>query len=173
MDSGRIDDHRDRWATPLENLKNIADGSAGRGGDHANLSWPVRQALLALLGKQAFCLQLGLEGVKSGLERAFPGGLHVFHHNLEVAARDIQGDLGPYQHLLAILRLEIQQPVTVSKHGPVNLGAGILEAEVPVTRGRPGEVGQFSLQPDQRKGAFQQSLGFQVQLADGKGVGAR
>ena len=141
----RINHHGNGRAAALQYLQDIANGSAAGGGDHPNLAGPGRQCLFAVLGEQPFALKLGLERVELGLESPLAGGLHVFDHNLEVATGHIQGDFGPHQHLLAILGGKIQQPVAISKHGPINLGTRVFQAEVPVTGGGAGKVGQFAL----------------------------
>jgi hypothetical protein len=71
----------------------------------------------------------------------------VVDHELEFAARLVQRDLGPQQHLLAVLRLESDAAIASLEHRRAALRFFVLQREVPVARSGAGKIRNFALDP--------------------------
>ena len=105
------------------------------------------QRPFALHGEQAFGGKLCAQFLELALERAEARILHVVDDELVFAARLVQPDAGADQHLLAVPGGECAQHIALAEHGAAHLGAGILQRKVPMAGARPGEIGDFRLQP--------------------------
>ena len=90
---------------------------------------------------------LRLQLLELAVQRAYAGVLHVIDDELVVAARLVQADPAPHQHVHAVPRGEARQQVSLPEHGAAHLGGVVLEREIPVAGAGAGKVGDFALQP--------------------------
>ncbi len=87
---------------------------------------------------------------------------------LKFAAVFVQGDPGANAHAIALARSEFQLGIGAFEHRAADLGRGVLQGEVPVSRARCGEIADFPLNPNKVKMALKQHFGLMVKFADGK-----
>ncbi len=125
-------------------------------------------------GERAFVIgveqALGLEFLFQRFERrgqrSGTGGLHVLDNQLVVAAGLIEAQFRPHLNLLSGLGAEAQACIGAAEHGAADLGAIVLEREIPVAGRGARQVGQFPLHPQRGIVPLQQALDRAVELAD-------
>ena len=140
-----------RTAAPVgEVITPIRLGRVGRG----RLRSAANNPSAASLGAQF--LELTLQGAEAGV-------LHVIDDELEFAARLVQPDAGPHQHLLTVARGERTQHISLPEHRAAHLGGGVFQAKIPMSGTRPGEIGDFRLEPERAETALQQHAHLAVQ----------
>ena len=88
------------------------------------------QRPFAFRRKQAFGLQLFVEGVESHLGRTGAEGAHIVHIQLERAVPLIDRGVAVGQHLHAVLGLKIQQPRLVAEHDALHAGGLVLQGKI-------------------------------------------
>ena len=128
-------------------MQNVADRGAGGRGDDADAPGKARQRALAFRGEQTFRCEFRAQLLELPLQGSEAGVFHVIDDELVLAARLVQPDAGPYQHLLAIPRREGTQHISLPEHGAANLRGGIFEGEIPVPGAGSREIGDFRLEP--------------------------
>ena len=128
------------------------------------------QAALALGGKQAFFEQPRLQGVEGQPQCAVAGGLHAVDDQLIIAAPFVQADPAAHAYLQPVVQGHAYTTGVLAEEGAANLRLAVLEAEIQVTGGGAGEVGQLALDPDLRENVFQQAACPGVELADAEHV---
>ncbi len=121
-----------------------------------------------LLVEQPFSLQFGLQLLILLLQQTFTRRLHTLNNYLVVPTRLIQCNVGAHQHLLPVLRAERYPAVAVAKHRAANLSGVIFEREVPMTRGRLSEIGDFTADPHLPHFLLKQQTNRLIQAAYGK-----
>ena len=141
---------------------------AAGGGDHPNAFGRAWQWLLELLIKQTFGCQALFQLLELLLQQAVTGRLHAFGDQLVITAWFIQGDTGPHQNLLAILRAKGSAPVAVAEHRTTHLGTVIFQRKIPVAGGGLGEVGDLGGEPNLPHFHFQQLSNRLIEAAYGK-----
>src|SRR5690606_28060905 len=78
----------------------------------------------------------------------------------------VEAELATRSNLRAVGRAEPYPQIAVAEHGTADLGAVVLQCQVPVARGRLRQVGDFALDGDGGKTLFQQTPGQLVQGRD-------
>ena len=104
--------------------------------------WPFM-----LVIKQALIAQLLLKLLKFPLQGAKASLFHMLDNQLIFTAPLIEPSAATHQDLCAITGLEIDPLVGIAKHSAAHLGLLVLQAEIPVTRGRAGKVGYLAFDP--------------------------
>ena len=72
----------------------------------------------------------------------------MLDQQLKVPPRLIQADLGSHEDSLAFFGDEGNTGVALAEHGTADLCIAIFQREIPVSRGRSGEVGELPLEPN-------------------------
>ena len=151
------DEEGDEWHAAREDLEDVTQGGAVRGGHDADASRKGGEGPFSARSEEPFGGEAGLEPFVVAAQAAFPGLLQAFHDDLEIAARDIQSDATEGEDSLSIGRLKAEPAGLPLEEDSVERGLGILEVEVEVARCRRTEIGDLAR--DQNGG---QCLGEQV-----------
>jgi len=120
--------------------------------------------------EQPFPVEPRLELLEGLLQGAQTGGFDGFGDQLEVAACLIEADFArtricsPSAGTVLTVRLRLRE------HRAADLGAVILEAEVPVARCRARQSGEFTLHPDLQETDLKKMANLVGQLAHADGV---
>ena len=72
----------------------------------------------------------------------------MLNNDLEFTAPLVEAYPASEQDLLAVRWLHLNSAVAVYKHGASDLGVGVLQREVPMTRGGTRKIRQFASDPD-------------------------
>ena len=108
LDLDRVNDDLDGRKSTPEHGQDVADGGAGRGGNHADGSRQLGNGLLVRRVEQALGAQFDLEPFEGLSQRTLAGGLKALDDQLVIAARFIQADLRLEQDMIAVAR-ELRQ----------------------------------------------------------------
>ena len=100
------------------------------------------------------------------MQVAAPGAPHRLHVELKIAARLIERDQCANLDTVALARREPHRLGPSPEHHRTDLGASILQREIPVAACGAGQVGNFAANPDQRETAFEQAAHGAVQLGN-------
>jgi hypothetical protein len=95
----RSEEDGDVRGAAAQDLEEIADGRARRGGDHADLHGVGRQGFLAGIVEEALGPEFFLQGPEAGLEFAGPARLNAAHHDLVLPARLVNRERAEKLHL--------------------------------------------------------------------------
>ena len=161
-------------------MQDVAHRRAGGRRDDADPPRQARQGPLALCGEQSFLAESCAQLLELPFQGAQAGVFHVIDDELVLAARLVQPDAGPHQHLLAVPRGEGAQHISLPEHGAANLSGGVLQRKIPVAGAGFGEIGDFRLQPEAAEAALQQHSDLAIEprnavniaLRPGRGGGA-
>src|SRR5262249_49571350 len=131
-----IDDHRDHAGAARERREHVAQRRRLGRGDDADAARKGRERALARGFEETFGLELRLELLEGLEEPAQARATHLLDRELVRPARFVKRDASAYFDFLAVLGLEIEEARARLPHHAIDLRRGVLEAEVPVTRGR-------------------------------------
>lgn len=126
------------------------------------------QRTLAFAGEQAFAGEFFLQCLEGQAQGAVAGRLDGIGDQLVVAASLEQRDLPAHLYRQPVAQGLAYAQGVLPEQRAADLRVAVLEGEVDMAGGRPGEVGQLALDPDLREHVFQQQAGALVQLADGQ-----
>ena len=129
-----------------------------------------RQRALAVGAEQALGAKLFLERLESQAQRTIASRLHRIEDQLIVATAFEQGHLAAHPYRQAITQCLAHPRGALPEEGAAHLGTAVLEGEVHVTGGRPGQVGNLALHPHAAENVFQQHPGAAIELADGEHI---
>jgi len=166
----RKDGYREVWRAASQHLDDITDGGTRGGGDDAQPSRERGKGLFALVVEQTLRLQTFFQCLEFTLGRACSGRFQVFDDQLKITAWFVEADPRTRQHLRAVGGFEAQQLSFGPKQGAAHLGMGIFQTEVQMAGAGAGQVGDLSLDPDQREAALQNRAHLRVQAADAEDV---
>ncbi|KAK67914.1 hypothetical protein AZ22_2014 [Bordetella bronchiseptica 980-2] len=107
-----------------------------------------------------------LQAQESLVQVAHAGAAHAVGLQLVVAAGFVQGDARAHLDLVARARHEPHLGGAAAEHDGAHRGTAVLEREIPVARGRLGEIGNLAAHPQRRDAALQQLAHSLVQLGN-------
>jgi hypothetical protein len=126
----------------------------------------ARQGPLALGGEEAVGLQLRLQLLERLVERAQARLADLLDRELVGAARLVEGDASTHFHLLSVLRPELQELCAAAIHDALDLGVGVLQAEIPVPGRHVLHPGELAPHPESLELVFQQDAHPPVEVGD-------
>src|SRR5690606_23634399 len=118
--------------------------------------------------EQTLALQRLLQLHEAPPQIAGARAAHVLDAELELAARFVEARQRPDLDVIAIARHEVNVARPAAEHHAANLGARVLQREVPVPAGGPRDVRQFALYAHERHAAFEQACDRPIELRNGE-----
>ena len=161
----RIKSHFGNRPAPRKYMHQVAHGGAAGRSDQRNSGREGGQRFLPCRVEQAFPLQFLLQCLELALQQALAGFLHPIDDELVLAAGFVQADAPASRDLHAVLGVDAHAGGGGTEHRAAQLGAVVLQREVQVAGGGPGEVGDLAFHDDSGKSRFQVQLDLAVQLA--------
>ena len=167
LHSCRVNNDRHGRETACQHAEDVANGCATGRCYEADTLRQRRKFTLAFLVEQAFRQQLFLQRFESPLENAFAGRLHLLDDQLKITALLVQAHAAVSEHAVAVLETNSRSPLALPEPRGANLGTVILEAEIDVSGGGPGQVGDFALDPQPSDTLLEQGFRAAIELRDG------
>ena len=165
-----VDQNRHGGEAPRQYMQDVADRRSGGRSDHPDTARKRRQRAFAFGCEQSFRGQFGAQFLELPLQGAEACILHVVDDELVFAARLIQSDTRPYQHLLAVARGEGAQHVSLPKHAAAHLRPGVFQRKIPMSGTRLREIGNLRLEPQAAETALEQRPHLAIEARNGVDV---
>ncbi len=170
LDADREEDGADPGGAAGEDVEDVLDGGSGGRGDEADGGGKTGQRYFPGGIEEAFGIEFALECLEAGLEVATAGGFGFFDDDLELAAGLVNGGFGEDADEGAVFEGFGSRSPPGTEHGALDLGAAILEREIPVAAGLLAEVGDLTLDPDLADVDFERVADSSQEPGDGDGA---
>ena len=131
-----------------DDVKEVADDSAGGRGDDADGAGKSGQGALAFGVEEAFGFEAFLELLEGELERACAYGLHGFGDELHLTALLVDADTAADQDVETIFRAETEKHGLAAEENDGELSVSVFQGEVDMAGGGGAVVGDFTFDPD-------------------------
>ena len=163
---GRIDHHTRERPAPPQGDADIVQRRAGGRCDHADARRRGRQIPFVARVKQSLFIQFALQQFKFPPQRAFAGVFQIGDHQLQIAARLVEGNARAHQREHAVRRPARQAPLPPREQRAANHRIAFFQREIKMPGRRRRERGNFAAHPDVGVAGFQRFAQLAGQLAD-------
>ena len=154
----------------LDDVEDVADGSAGGGSDEADAVRIAGDGAFAFGGEEAFSLEFLFEFFEGDLQGADPLHFDGVDDELVLAADVIDGEVALQDHFLAVGDEFAMGDIFAAEEDATELSAGIFEGEINVAGALLAEVGDFAGDPDGADFFFEETPDFESEFGNGKDV---
>ena len=154
----------------LQHAQDVANGGAGRRGDHADAAGQNGQRFFAGRSEKAFFEQAFFELLEGELQRAEADRIDMGDVNLIFAARVVDAERTADGDVQTVFRFAFDSTHLIAEADAADLGARVFQGEVIMSRLRSAAVGDFAFHRNIRESAFEQFADAGGQLADFPGA---